>query len=314
MRADRPDREAGARLVTAAERLSFLLSLLTTPAPTSRIGPLNATSSDQEEDDMRDTRPALLVTAGLAAAIAASPRPPWARRCAPRRPTRSRTTPGSRSYPGSIASMDVSGDSISKAFNGRGRFPCANQDQEQFNWATSDTNGVSFCARGGEGVYSQAERIECARGSVINRAVPNHAASGAQMLDDFADAGRGHPPVPVGAARAPLRARAAGAQRRVRRARCSSTWRAATRQRPGSRTTTAGPRPRPSSGSCARAGHPHHHPRNAHRRGRDGPRVPALQPRRQAELPAVHKLQQLLDGGRLHRLDLRHPTTASAAR
>jgi hypothetical protein len=87
--------------------------------------------------------------------------------------------------PGSIATMDVAGDSISKAFNGRGKFPCPNHDQEQFNWATSDTNGPSFCSAGPEGVYSQAERIECARGSVINRAVPNHAESGAQMLLDF---------------------------------------------------------------------------------------------------------------------------------
>jgi len=87
---------------------------------------------------------------------------------------------------GSIASMDVSGDSISKAFNGRGRFPCPNRDQEHFNWATSDTNGLSFCTAGSEGVYSQAERIECARGSEIARATPNHAESGAQMLADFA--------------------------------------------------------------------------------------------------------------------------------
>jgi len=87
--------------------------------------------------------------------------------------------------PGTIATMDVSGDSISKAFNGKGSFPCPNHDQEQYNWATSDTNGSSFCTAGPEGVYSQAERIECARGAVINRAVPNHAKSGAQMLLDF---------------------------------------------------------------------------------------------------------------------------------
>jgi hypothetical protein len=87
---------------------------------------------------------------------------------------------------GSIASMDVSGDSISKAFNGRGRFPCPNRDQEHFNWATSDTNGLNFCTAGPEGVYSQAERIECARGSEIAKATPNHARSGAEMLKDFA--------------------------------------------------------------------------------------------------------------------------------
>jgi hypothetical protein len=87
--------------------------------------------------------------------------------------------------PGSIATMDVSGDSISKAFNGKGSFPCPNHDQEQYNWATSDTNGLNFCTAGPDGVYSQAERIECLRGAVINRAVPNHAESGAQMLLDF---------------------------------------------------------------------------------------------------------------------------------
>lgn len=82
--------------------------------------------------------------------------------------------------------MDVSGDSISRAFNGAGRWPCANADQEWFNWATSDTHGASLCSAGPEGVYSHAERTECARGAHISAATPNHAASGAQLLKHFA--------------------------------------------------------------------------------------------------------------------------------
>lgn len=84
-----------------------------------------------------------------------------------------------------IESMDVAGDSICKAFNGQGRWPCPNRDQESYNWATSDTHGSSLCSAGPEGVYSHAERIECARGGDIASASPNHARSGAQMLTDF---------------------------------------------------------------------------------------------------------------------------------
>lgn len=127
----------------------------------------------------------VLLAAGVAAALALSTAARAQEMC-----------PGEAAYPveedvflmvdpGMIASMDVAGDSISKAFNGRGRFPCPNQDQEHFNWATSATHGTSLCAPGPEGVYSQAERIECARGAAINRAVPNHAESGAEMVDDF---------------------------------------------------------------------------------------------------------------------------------
>jgi len=138
---------------------------------------------------MQVSRPALLATAILLAAL------PFSASAAAQEMCPSETYPA-EAYPlddfgfltvdpGSIASMDVSGDSISKAFNGKGSFPCPNHDQEQYNWATSDTNGLAFCTAGPDGVYSQAERIECLRGSVINRAVPNHAKSGAQMLLDF---------------------------------------------------------------------------------------------------------------------------------
>ncbi len=81
-----------------------------------------------------------------------------------------------------IASIDAIGDSISKALNARE--PCTNSDQESFNWATSIT-GETFCHDGGDGVYSQAEQIECRRGVMIMNADPNSAASGAKMLKDF---------------------------------------------------------------------------------------------------------------------------------
>ena len=84
-----------------------------------------------------------------------------------------------------IASIDAVGDSISKAFNAQDQAPCPNEDQESFNWATSITHGSAFCSDGGDGVFSQAERIECRRDTTIVNADPNSAASGAQMLKDF---------------------------------------------------------------------------------------------------------------------------------
>ena len=83
-----------------------------------------------------------------------------------------------------IASIDAIGDSISKAVNARE--PCAVDDRETFNWATSITQDGAFCSDGGDGVYSQAEQIECRRGTMIMNADPNSAESGAEMLKDFA--------------------------------------------------------------------------------------------------------------------------------
>ena len=82
-----------------------------------------------------------------------------------------------------IASIDAIGDSLSKAVNAKE--PCTNVDQEDFNWATSITPGGAFCSDGGDGVYSQAERIACRRATVIVNADPNTAVSGAEMLRDF---------------------------------------------------------------------------------------------------------------------------------
>ena len=85
-----------------------------------------------------------------------------------------------------IASIDAIGDSISKAVNAGGAGECTNLDQERFNWATSITEDGAFCSDGGDGVYSQAERIECRRDAMIENANPNTAVSGAEMLKDFA--------------------------------------------------------------------------------------------------------------------------------
>jgi len=83
-----------------------------------------------------------------------------------------------------IQAIDVAGDSISKGFNAAGA-PCANADQEQYNWITGDTHGINFCSTGSENVYSVIERLECDYQTNIFTAFPNHAASGARLLSDF---------------------------------------------------------------------------------------------------------------------------------
>ena len=88
------------------------------------------------------------------------------------------------SHPG-LPPIDAIGDSISKAVNAGGAGECTNLDQERFNWATSITPDSTFCSDGGDGVYSQAERIECRQGAMIVNADPNSAKSGAEMLKDF---------------------------------------------------------------------------------------------------------------------------------
>jgi len=82
--------------------------------------------------------------------------------------------------------MDAAGGSITKAFNGQGASPCPNDDQEFFNWSTRLTHGNLFCSDGGEGVFSQAERLECRQEAPIVSPDPHNAISGAQMLKDFA--------------------------------------------------------------------------------------------------------------------------------
>ena len=86
-----------------------------------------------------------------------------------------------------IQAMDAAGDSISNGFNAQSEAICPNDDQESFNWATSVTHGTDFCGTGAEGVFSQAEGLECRQGAVIMNAAPNSADSGADMLTDFVD-------------------------------------------------------------------------------------------------------------------------------
>lgn len=84
-----------------------------------------------------------------------------------------------------VQAIDVAGDSISKGFNAASTFPCSNNDQEQYNWLSSDTHGKNFCGSGSENVYSFLERLECEQNTNISARSPNSAASGARMLSDF---------------------------------------------------------------------------------------------------------------------------------
>ena len=86
-----------------------------------------------------------------------------------------------------INAMDAAGDSITKGFNAESKVLCGNDDQPSSSWATSDTHGADLCGVGSEGVFSQAERLECRRGTNLIIANPDDAESGAQMLKDFVD-------------------------------------------------------------------------------------------------------------------------------
>lgn len=85
-----------------------------------------------------------------------------------------------------IQAIDVAGDSISKGYNAGSSAPCANADQEEYNWITSKTNGaVNLCNAGPERVFSFLERAECDLNTTIFAKFRNSAASGARMLSDF---------------------------------------------------------------------------------------------------------------------------------
>jgi lysophospholipase L1-like esterase len=87
--------------------------------------------------------------------------------------------------------MDAIGDSITKGFNAVSEGEvCPESEVENRNWSTGDTHGNDFCSDGGEGVFSQAERLECVQQKQIVRADPNVAISGARMLTEFADESR----------------------------------------------------------------------------------------------------------------------------
>src|SRR5882724_10704364 len=81
-------------------------------------------------------------------------------------------------------SVSVSGDSISRAFDAN-TSSCTYSDQVSRNWATGDDHGSSFCSAGGNGTFSHAERLECAKGGDVT--IFNDSASGADMLNDFAN-------------------------------------------------------------------------------------------------------------------------------
>ena len=87
--------------------------------------------------------------------------------------------------------MDAIGDSITKGFNAVSEGEvCPESEVESRNWSTGDTHGGDLCSDGGEGVFSQAERLECVEKKRIVRAGPNSALSGARMLTEFADESR----------------------------------------------------------------------------------------------------------------------------
>jgi lysophospholipase L1-like esterase len=86
-----------------------------------------------------------------------------------------------------ITAMDAAGDSITKGFNAKSQALCGNDDQTSSSWATSDTHGTDLCGIGGEDVFSQAEQLECRRGTNLIIADPDNAETGAQMLKDFVD-------------------------------------------------------------------------------------------------------------------------------
>jgi lysophospholipase L1-like esterase len=87
--------------------------------------------------------------------------------------------------PENVRSVAAIGDSITKGFNGRSALICPNTDQEQYNWATSNTNRSAFCNNGAEGVFSLTERLKCLQNAEVFSPTPNQGKSGADMLSDF---------------------------------------------------------------------------------------------------------------------------------
>lgn len=79
-------------------------------------------------------------------------------------------------------SISVSGDSISRGFDAN-TSSCNYGDNVSRNWATGDNHGSTFCSAGSGGAFSAAEQLECFKGADITNF--NHAASGAEMVDDF---------------------------------------------------------------------------------------------------------------------------------
>jgi len=86
---------------------------------------------------------------------------------------------------GLVESAGASGDSVTRGFNARA-LDCTYDDQPTRSWATGDTHEMDFCDSGGEGLFSHAERLECAKGADIQ--IFNDAETGARMRAFFAQA------------------------------------------------------------------------------------------------------------------------------
>ena len=78
-------------------------------------------------------------------------------------------------------SINAIGDSITRGYDAGS---CSYGDQVDHNFSTGDNHGGSFCSAGSDGVFSHAERLECAKAGEI--ANGNVASSGADMLHDMA--------------------------------------------------------------------------------------------------------------------------------
>ncbi|MFM8410417.1 MAG: SGNH/GDSL hydrolase family protein [Alphaproteobacteria bacterium] len=79
-------------------------------------------------------------------------------------------------------SISVSGDSISRAFNAN-TGSCNYGDNPGRAWMTGKDHGSNWCQAGGDGTFSHAERLECAKGSAVT--IYNDSMSGATMLSEF---------------------------------------------------------------------------------------------------------------------------------
>lgn len=97
---------------------------------------------------------------------------------------------GAQCSPYDIRSIDATGDSITRAYNGQGAFPCPFADQPAYNWATGETVPRNDYCRDIGSVFSIAERLECVQGRDLLY-VGNHAVSGADMLKDFVNQANG---------------------------------------------------------------------------------------------------------------------------
>lgn len=82
-----------------------------------------------------------------------------------------------------VVSASATGDSITRGFDAD-TSPCTYNDQPQRSFSTGVDHGISFCDAGGDGIFTHAERLECAEGDPVARF--NDAETGAR-IDDFAE-------------------------------------------------------------------------------------------------------------------------------